>query len=583
MSSGSRRGRNSNQSTEWEVIEIIAEDGKLFQVRWAGNDPETGKPWPLDWIPSSHCSADLVKAWERKKGEHATPIQLGLIYIPYSAKKQALPASTPTSTPPLASGARERPSGKRNVATTSEPPVRSSRKRKHRILSGSPDSTGGDSVPSRRQKLANTVEGANGSDRDRQSTAHAHSRPSKKDRPISEASPSHPPLEEIEMWVPTPNAKFGPPKRKRAAGERQRSPKDMPKSVALPTETPTQPSKALPSSRRPLTLSESQIIALREEEEEESQPLFPDLRFPSSPPEGPTPNSAPRDPLPPPADDASVSTATEVPKANSLELQEQFTRQASGDVQLSNPDASEARVSEPNNQSIQIQPDATNASIQGGDAKGTLKGITPLPTASQLSLINPNPTRGAASSSKPPRPEKPAQSGPPPNGKPGATSAEQPTSKNELLRSGNGMLAERRAFEARARLDELRRAASGFGGIAKGYTGALKTTQSPERAPPHVILKQVMDCMESPNQSQSQSTALRNSGNEILRGASPSEHHRVDPSADRSKEEVILRNKSDNSANVDLLHQQDDIVAADVPVVRGDEVMTLSVVRWLSS
>jgi len=576
----SRRSRSSNQSTEWEVIEIVAEDGKLFQVRWAGNDPETGKPWPLDWIPSSHCSTDLVKAWERKKGEHATPIQLGLIHIPNNTvKKQASLASAPTSTPPLASGVRERPSGKRNVASTSEPPVPSSRKRKHRILSGSPGSTDGDSVPSRKQKLTNAVEGANGSDRDRQATAHAPSRPSKGDRSISEASPSHPPLEEIEMWVPTPNAKFGPPKRKRAAGERQSSRKDRPKSVALPTETPTQPSKALPSSQRPLTLSESQIIALREEEEEESQPLFPDLQFPSSPSEGPTPNSAPSDSLPPPAGDVSVST--EVPKANSLGLREQFTRQTSGDVQLSNPDASEAGVPEPNDQSIHIQPDATNASMQGGDATDTLKGITPLPTASHLSLINPDPSSSAVSSSKPPQLEKPAQSGPPPIWKPGATSAEQPTSKNELLRSGNGTLAERRAFEARARLDELRRAASAFGGIAKGHTGALKTIQSPERAPPHVILKRVMDGMESPNQSQI--TALRNSGNEIPSDASPSEHHRVESSADRSKEEMVLRNKSDNSANVDLLHQQDDVVAADVPVVRGDEVMTLSAVRWLSS
>ena len=61
----------SQLSTKWEVIEIVAEDGKLFQVRLAGNDPETGKLWPLDWIPSSYRSAELVKAWERKKGEHA--------------------------------------------------------------------------------------------------------------------------------------------------------------------------------------------------------------------------------------------------------------------------------------------------------------------------------------------------------------------------------------------------------------------------------------------------------------------------------------------------------------------------------
>jgi len=75
MSSASRRGRsnhNSNPGTVWEVIEILEEDGKLYKVRWAGKDPKTGKPWPLDWIPSSHCSPELVKAWERKKGAHPT-------------------------------------------------------------------------------------------------------------------------------------------------------------------------------------------------------------------------------------------------------------------------------------------------------------------------------------------------------------------------------------------------------------------------------------------------------------------------------------------------------------------------------
>ena len=465
------------------------------------------------------------------------------------------------------------------MASTSKPSVRSSRKRKHRIHSSSPDSTDDDSVPSRRQKLTNSLEGANGGDRDGQSTAHAHSHPSKKDRPISEASPPHPPLEEIAMWVPTPNAKFGPPKRKRAAGERQGSPKDRPKSVTLPTRTPTNPPKAPPLSRRPLALSESQIAALREEEEEESQPPFPDIQFPSSPPKSPIPNSAPNELLPSPADGARVTT--EVPKANSLVLREPSIRQASGDTQLSNPDASKARVSEPNNQNIHIQPDVTNASIQAGDGTDALKGTTPLPNASQLSLINPNPSSSAASSPKPPQSEKPAQSGPPPTGRPAATPARQPTSKDEPSRFGNGTLAERRAFEARARLDELRRAASGFGSIGKGHIGALKTIQSPERAPPHVILQRVVDYMESPDQSQI--TPPRNSGNEIPRVAPPSEHHRMDSSVDRSKEELILRNKSDNDDNVDLLHHQDDVAVADVAVVRGDEVMTLCVVHWLSS
>ncbi|KAI0002522.1 hypothetical protein BJV74DRAFT_751722, partial [Russula compacta] len=53
------------RGTSWEVVEIVAEDGKRYQVRWAGKDPKTGKPWPLDWVPNSHCSSELVKDWER--------------------------------------------------------------------------------------------------------------------------------------------------------------------------------------------------------------------------------------------------------------------------------------------------------------------------------------------------------------------------------------------------------------------------------------------------------------------------------------------------------------------------------------
>ena len=72
MSSGSQRSRknsSSSRGTWWEVEEIIEEDaGKRFRVRWAGKDPKTGKPWPLDWVPNSHCSSDLIKDWEKKKG-----------------------------------------------------------------------------------------------------------------------------------------------------------------------------------------------------------------------------------------------------------------------------------------------------------------------------------------------------------------------------------------------------------------------------------------------------------------------------------------------------------------------------------
>ena len=496
----------------------------------------------------------------------------GRIHIPCNiAKKQSSLVSAPISTSPSASVARKRPSKERNATGTPEPPVRSTRKRKHRTPSGSPDNAEEDSAPPPRKKLTTTtVERATSSNRSDQSTTHVHSRASsrKEGRLITE--PPHPPLEEIEVWVPTPNAKFGPPKRKRAAGERRVSPKDGPEHAPLSAITPTQASRPVPSPPRSLKLSESQIVALREEVVEDSQLQLPDLEFVPSSPEDCAPNSAPGDPLPPSADDARV--ATEVSKGNSLGPPERSTRQASEDVQLTNPKTGKAHVLEPNNQSIHIQPNAPNAFIQGGGTTKTPKGFSPLPNAPHISLINLNPSNSAASFSKSPRFEKSAQSAPPPIGRPSATPIEHLTSKSEPLRSGSGTLAERRAFEARVRLEELRRAGAGFGSIAKGYIGASKTPQSPEHVPPHVVLKRVMDGMESPSQSQNATSG--NSGIEMRKGASPSEHRRTEPS-DRYEEERIVRNKSDNGVNVGSLHQQDDVVAADVLAVRGDGVTTL--------
>ncbi|KAH7925228.1 hypothetical protein BV22DRAFT_975672, partial [Leucogyrophana mollusca] len=48
----------------YEVLEITAERGNKYRVRWAGKDPATGKPWPLDWVPKSDCTPDLVKGWK---------------------------------------------------------------------------------------------------------------------------------------------------------------------------------------------------------------------------------------------------------------------------------------------------------------------------------------------------------------------------------------------------------------------------------------------------------------------------------------------------------------------------------------
>lgn len=61
--------RDDDEQALWEVIEIVAETGRKYQVRWAGLNPQTGRPWSLDWVPKSDCTPQLVKAWKSKKEE----------------------------------------------------------------------------------------------------------------------------------------------------------------------------------------------------------------------------------------------------------------------------------------------------------------------------------------------------------------------------------------------------------------------------------------------------------------------------------------------------------------------------------
>src|SRR6267142_215661 len=486
-----------------------------------------------------------------------------------TAKKQVQLDSASISTSASASVARKRLSGKHNTTSTPEPPVRLTRKRRHRTPSGSPDNADGDTVPPRKKKLTTAVEveGATGSNRGGQSTAHASSRPSGKDHPVTEASLPHPPLEEIEVWVPTPDAKFGPPKRKRAAGEHQESPQNGSGHVVPPAVASTQASGPIPFSSRSPILSESQIIALREEEEEDSQVPLPDLQFPSTPPGLASTSTTPSGPLPSPTADARV--ASEVSRGNAHGSPERLMRQVTGKVQSINLNAGQAQVLEPNDQSIHVQPNPTNTSIQDEGTTRIHKEFSPPPTATHLSLIYPNPSSSVPSSSK--SPQEPSQSGPLPTEKPGTTSIEKSPLRNKPLWSGNGTLVERRTFEARVRLDELRRAGANFGSFAKGHTSASKTSQSHGRAPPYVVLKTAMDGVDSP--SQSQVTAVRDSGNEIPRGVSQSERHRADPQ-DKSGEAIIVRNKVDNEFNVGSLHHHGDAVVVKAQVVRGDEVTT---------
>ncbi|KAF9481744.1 hypothetical protein BDN70DRAFT_875875 [Pholiota conissans] len=61
--------QEDDEETLWEVIEITAEKGNTYKVRWKGNDPKTMKPWPQSWVTKSDCTDDLVIEWKRKQKE----------------------------------------------------------------------------------------------------------------------------------------------------------------------------------------------------------------------------------------------------------------------------------------------------------------------------------------------------------------------------------------------------------------------------------------------------------------------------------------------------------------------------------
>lgn len=61
--------QEDDEETLWQVIEIIAEKGNKYKVRWAGVDPKTGKAWDPDWVTKPNVTSDLVKEWKLKKAK----------------------------------------------------------------------------------------------------------------------------------------------------------------------------------------------------------------------------------------------------------------------------------------------------------------------------------------------------------------------------------------------------------------------------------------------------------------------------------------------------------------------------------
>jgi hypothetical protein len=475
--------------------------------------------------------------------------------------------SAPITKLPQAPVAHKRPFGRRKSASTSETLAHSTSKRKRSTRSSASSNADQNPRPLRKKRLASATESGTSGDckGDEGSAFHSGTLSNKMGNPSTEELPPHPPLEEIEMWVPTPDAKFGPPKRNRAAGERGHLLRERRADIHVSAVISAQPPASLPSLRRPLALSESQVIALREEEESQTPP--PEL--------SPTPNRSGS-----PAQQAvstnppqpSAEGARDLTKVSKVTSQESAGRPPAVDIQLTNGSANTEHVLEHDRDIHYSQPDATNTSFQGKaiEDKGSLPPSAPAPQ----SRVIPKAVSIAASPPDPPQGE-PAFSDRQSVAKSFASSAEQlyqlSHPRIEPLQSGSGTLAERRAFEARVRLDELRRAAARFSGdTTKGLTSAWKTFQAAEQPLPHVTLQQVMSRLESPNQSQV--TALGNPENEMFASASASgvEDRGTHLSASYGEDLIPKSYQNDDFGRV---LQQDGLVVTNVSLVRDNGVI----------
>lgn len=61
--------QEDDDDTLWEVIEILAERGNRYKVKWAGDDPQTGKPWAPSWVAKHDCTDKLIHEWKLKQAK----------------------------------------------------------------------------------------------------------------------------------------------------------------------------------------------------------------------------------------------------------------------------------------------------------------------------------------------------------------------------------------------------------------------------------------------------------------------------------------------------------------------------------
>ena len=61
--------QSGDEDNLWTIEGIVSERQGMYKVKWAGNDPATGKPWGNSWVKKSDVTPDVVKHWKERQAK----------------------------------------------------------------------------------------------------------------------------------------------------------------------------------------------------------------------------------------------------------------------------------------------------------------------------------------------------------------------------------------------------------------------------------------------------------------------------------------------------------------------------------
>ncbi|KAF6760614.1 hypothetical protein DFP72DRAFT_76553 [Ephemerocybe angulata] len=101
--------RSDDEENLWEILGIVGESRTKYKVKWAGDDPATGKPWGNSWVDKKDVTPDVVQEWKEKQALKAQ--RDGMKRLSKSgAKKKSTPSTASNRTATTATVRRGRSS-----------------------------------------------------------------------------------------------------------------------------------------------------------------------------------------------------------------------------------------------------------------------------------------------------------------------------------------------------------------------------------------------------------------------------------------------------------------------------------------